>query len=278
VIVDAQVHIWEPEREDRPWPPWGNKYVHRNGRPLTAEELLDDMAVAGVDRAILVPPSWEGDRNDVVLAAAERYPDRFGVMGRIKLDADDSREEMASWRATPGMLGIRVLFVHHGTAEWLTDGTADWFWPEAEKAGIPVAVLAPGQGKQIGAIAHAHPSLRIVVDHLNLHKMPERPLSIESTVDDTIELAQFPNVAVKASALPFFTDSVFPFPDLKPIVASVVEAFGAERVFWGSDLSRLPCSYSELVRFFTAELDFLSTRERQLLLGDGISEWLGWER
>jgi len=41
------------------------------------------MDLAGVRRIVIVPPSWEGDRNELALEAARLYPDRFAVMGRI---------------------------------------------------------------------------------------------------------------------------------------------------------------------------------------------------
>ena len=41
------------------------------------------------------------------------------------------------------MLGVRLTFKR--SAKWLTDGTADWFWPAAEKAGLPVMFLASGR-------------------------------------------------------------------------------------------------------------------------------------
>jgi hypothetical protein len=43
------------------------------------------MNEAGVDRVVIVPPSWEGERNDYALEAASKYPDRFAVMGRWRL-------------------------------------------------------------------------------------------------------------------------------------------------------------------------------------------------
>src|SRR5882762_9762915 len=91
MIVDSQVHIWAADTPERPWPPGQAARAHQP-TPLTAEALLEKMDAAGVARAILVPPSWEGDRNDVVLAAAHRYPQRFAVMGRMSLEAPESRE------------------------------------------------------------------------------------------------------------------------------------------------------------------------------------------
>ena len=102
MIVDSQVHIWAADTPERPWPPGEAARAHQP-TPLTAEGLLEKMDAAGVARAILVPPSWEGDRNDVVLAAAHRYPERFAVMGRISLEAPESREEFLPLTRTDGM-------------------------------------------------------------------------------------------------------------------------------------------------------------------------------
>jgi L-fuconolactonase len=76
-IVDSQVHIWGANTPERPWP----ARAHSHGAiPLGADQLLRRMNEAGVERAILVPPSWEGDRNDLAVAAAQLHPDRFAVM------------------------------------------------------------------------------------------------------------------------------------------------------------------------------------------------------
>ena len=104
MIVDAQVHLWKAETPDRPWPTWGRAAQHLD-EPLTYPRMLHLMDEAGVDRAVIVPPSWEGDRNDYALEAARAHPDRFAVMGRIALDDPRSRDLLPKWRATPGMLG-----------------------------------------------------------------------------------------------------------------------------------------------------------------------------
>ena len=91
------------------------------------------MDLAGVSRAVLVPPSWEGDRNDLALEAARQYPDRFAVMGRLSLQDPDSRDLVAGWRKQPGMLGMRFTFHNQHNRHFLTDGTADWLWPAAER-------------------------------------------------------------------------------------------------------------------------------------------------
>ncbi len=86
-IADAQIHIWAPNTPERPWAP-GN--VHREV-PLEAAEVLREMDAAGVQRTVLVPPSLDADRNDLALAAAQRHPDRFAVMGRLNPDLPGAR-------------------------------------------------------------------------------------------------------------------------------------------------------------------------------------------
>jgi predicted TIM-barrel fold metal-dependent hydrolase len=72
--VDAQVHLWKAETPDRPWV---RGMVPQLPEPFTIERLLPMMDEAGVDRVVIVPPSWEGDRVDYALEAARRYPDRL---------------------------------------------------------------------------------------------------------------------------------------------------------------------------------------------------------
>src|SRR5438105_14977708 len=121
MIVDSQVHIWAADTPERPWPPGQAARAHMPN-PLTAEKLLEKMDAAGVARAILVPPSWEGDRNDVVLAAAHRYPNRFAVMGRLSFDAPESRVDFLPLMRTEGMLWLRFTFRTKEQQELLTAG------------------------------------------------------------------------------------------------------------------------------------------------------------
>ena len=162
--VDAQVHLWKAETPDRPWVPG---MVPQLPEPFTMEKLLPMMDEAGVDRVVIVPPSWEGDRVDYAIEAARRYPDRFAVMGRILLKNPQSADLLPRWKDQPGMLGLRVTFLG-AQAAWLTDGTADWFWPAAERAGLPVMFLTNGKLPEFVRIAERHPRLALIVDHMGL--------------------------------------------------------------------------------------------------------------
>src|SRR5215813_4029020 len=82
MIVDAQIHLWKAESEDWKWVPGAQPQLPV---PFTIERAISMMDEAGVDRAVIVPPSWPGDRNDYALEAVKRYPDRSRVMGKLPI-------------------------------------------------------------------------------------------------------------------------------------------------------------------------------------------------
>jgi L-fuconolactonase len=59
VIVDAQVDVWGPNTPEHPWSPDGLANAHLPV-PLGKDELLREMAAAGVDRVVIVPPPGRG--------------------------------------------------------------------------------------------------------------------------------------------------------------------------------------------------------------------------
>ena len=127
-IVDSQVHIWGADTPERPWP--ARAHAHRE-EAFGAGELLRAMDAAGVERVVIVPPSWEGDRNDLALAAAEAHPRRFAVMGRFDAEAPGASELLAGWKRQPGMLGLRFAFHTSLLRQPFIDGRFDWVWEPA---------------------------------------------------------------------------------------------------------------------------------------------------
>ena len=274
IITDAQVHVWAADRPDRRWPPPGGR-PPPHGAAFLPDDLLASMDSAGIDRAVLVPPSFEGDRNDLCLEAARAHPDRFAVMGRLSMTDPASRDLVPGWLDEPGMLGVRLTFGMGPSRTWLTDGTCDWFWKAAENADIPVMVYPPGELRALRSIASRHPGLRLVIDHLGVHPAV-RDNALDPVLDELVTLATLDNVAVKATTVPTMVSEPYPFGSLHARIKRVVDAFGPARVFWGSDLSRLTCTYAEARDLFLEELDFLTPAELSLIMSDGLSAWIGW--
>jgi predicted TIM-barrel fold metal-dependent hydrolase len=274
LIVDAQVHLWKAESPDWPWVPGAKPQMPE---PFTIEKLVPLMDEAGVDRAVIVPPSWPGDRNDYGIEAAKRYPDRFAVMGRIALKNPESAALLPKWKGQPGMLGVRVTFLGPAAA-WLTDGTADWFWPAAEKAGLPVMFLSPGQAGEFARIAERHPQLTLIVDHMGVSADVVKAGKLADSIDQTASLAKYQNVSVKPSAAPNNSTEAYPFRDFTPHIRRLFDAYGPQRCYWGTDMTNgfTKATYKQRITHFTEELPFLSEQDKDWIMGRAIVARLGW--
>jgi predicted TIM-barrel fold metal-dependent hydrolase len=266
-IVDAQIHLWSKNLP--------TNRAHRQVTSYSAEECLKDMDAGGVDAALIHPPGWDPDSGAVAEAAARKYPNRFAILGNFPLDRPESRELIAGWKSRPGMLGLRYAFTQPHQQNWLTDGTMDWLWPAAEKAGIPIALMASGHLPLLGQIAGRHPGLKLIIDHY---------ARVRDAMDDAahanqpalLVLAKHPNVAVKATGAPGNSSHPYPYRNIHKYTRQIVEAFGPERTFWGTDITRMPCSWKQCVTMFTEEMPWLKGRDLELVMGRAVCDWLGW--
>ena len=274
MIVDAQVHLWKAATPDRPWLP---NCVAQLPEPFLIEKLVPMMDEAGVDRAVIVPPSWEGDRNDYALEAVRRYPTRFAVMGRIPLADPQTAKLIPDWKRQPGMLGIRLTF-HPHQWQWLSDGTAAWFWPLAEKFGIPIMFYGAPM-PSFAPIAERHPQLTMIADHLGTTGDIAKAGNLTEAVKETAALAKYPNVSVKLSTTPYYSSESYPFRDMTVHIRRLFDAFGPRRCYWGTDLTNSydKATYRQRITHFTETLDFLSNEDKEWVMGRAILERLGWK-
>lgn len=291
LICDAQVHLWHSSKIQK-WTADGPEAMsdvhqrsllidHKGGSltSFSADDCLAEMDKAGVDKAIIVPPSWTGYDNNVAISAARNHQSRFAVMGRVNLnDVSNTQRKLTDWRSTTGMLGVR-LALHRQPYVSFLESNSDWFWQAAEINDIPVYVFVVEEGhlKILGKVAKQHPNLRLVIDHLAIDNWRIRSCTeLERSLQSLLQLAIYPNIAVKATALPCAISQEYPFPGLQHAIHSIVKTFGAQRVFWGTDLTRLPCTYSDAVNHFRVHLPFLSNKEKELVMGKALLKWLGW--
>jgi predicted TIM-barrel fold metal-dependent hydrolase len=198
----------------------------------------------------------------------------------LPLDWPDSRGRVAMWRQQPGMLGLRYGFLGEPARQRLHDGSLDWLWAEAERAGVPIAALATDSLADLGRIAERHPGLRLTIDHLGGRGglTTFKDAAAMTHMPELLALAKFPNVAVKATGAPGYSSEPYPFPAMHTYLRQIFDAFGPHRMFWGTDITKMPCSWRQCVTMFTEELPWLGDEDKRLVMGDALCAWWGWER
>jgi predicted TIM-barrel fold metal-dependent hydrolase len=267
LIVDSHVHLWQT---GKPSP------AHRQVPALTAEEMLREMDEAGIDAALIQPPAWDKTSNEVAVEAARRYPSRYAVLGWFPLDSPERDAIIAGWKKRPGMLGFRFTFSEPHQKSWPTDGTLEAVCAGAEREGLPVALACAEFIPVVGEIAQRHPRLKLIVDHLGA-PLRSKDQAAFANLDALLALARYPNVAVKASGAPGYSGDPYPFRSMHPYLRAVYEAFGGRRMFWGTDITRMPCSWKECVTMFTEELPWLRGGDLDLVMGRALCDWIGWD-
>lgn len=233
------------------------------------------MTLADVDRAVLVPPLWDPDGNAYSLKLASQDPSRFCVMGLLNPALPDAAAQLQDWLQQPGMRGVRFLLNTPERVQALDNGMLDPLWSIAEAQGIVVSLLMPGRLPDVMTIARRHPHLKLIVDHLGVPRGAVGEMAFKH-LPDLLALAAFPNVQVKAAGVGDYALDPFPFKSLLDPLQRIFNAFGAERMIWGSDLSRLHHPYSQCVDHFKSHLSFLSPTDVEKIMGENIISLLDW--
>ncbi len=266
LIVDAQVHIWTSGTP---------VHIHRQTSSYTKDELLRDMDTAGVTGAVLHPPSWDVKANEVAIEAAKAHPDRLSVLGFFDVAKPESRSLIDTWKNQPGMLGLRFAFLKPGEENRMVDGTLDWLWPAAEKAGLPIGLLVPNRCAAVATVAAKYPNLKILVDHMARPRFSVDDAGF-ADLPELLALAKYPNVAVKATGGPSYSTHVYPYRNIHQYIKQIFDAFGPERMFWGTDITRMPCTWRQCVTMYTEEMPWLKGRDLELVMGRALCNFIGW--
>lgn len=271
-IVDAQIHTWGTGLP--------SNLSHIQVTHFTPAEAIALMDEGGVDAAVIHPPGWDPNSTEMAFQAVRDYPNRFAIMGSLPLDEPASRDKIASWRSQPGMLGLRYTFLHEPARQQLADGVYDWLFAAAEKAGVPIATLATDSLAVLGRLAERHPGLRLTIDHLGGRGglTTLKDADAMTHIPELLKLAKLPNVAVKATGAPGYSSEAYPFPKLHSYLRQIFDAFGPSRMFWGTDITKMPCSWHQCVTMFTEELPWLTQQDKKLIMGDALCAWWGWNR
>jgi len=273
LIVDSQIHLWQDGKMSA---------QHRQIPTYSIADAVAEMASAGVDCAVIHPPSALGEAvNAYAVEAVRQHPGKFCILGHFDLQSPDREKIVARWRERPGMLGFRYTFNQPHQKTWWDDGSLDWFWVACEKAGLPIGLLAGEHMAALAKIAAKYPRLKLHIDHLGRAGGVGRAGTDDAAfadLKDMLALAKYPNVGVKMSGAPSYSSQPYPYRNIHGYLRQIFEAFGPERSFWGTDITRMPCSYRQCVTMVTEELPWLKGRDLERVMGGAVVDWLGWSR
>lgn len=235
LVVDTHMHVWADDARQFPFPhPYHQEFEHPEYRG-TVEMLVDDMDRNGVTHCILVQVIYHGWDNRYLVDCLEKYPGRFAAHGLIDPTDPTIVNKLDYWVAGKGLAGMRFSPIYYrGKDDWIDARTTDPLWNKAAELGARFNFfIAPDQLPKLGTMIERHPDVPVIVDHLG-----QMDLSVEDPqppLNKLLALAKHENVWVKVSELASVSKSgKYPYQDAYPWVRQVYDAFGPDRLLWGT--------------------------------------------
>jgi len=228
--IDAHHHVWTLARGDYAWltPNAGPLY-----RDHEAAELRPLLAEARIDATILVQAAETDAETQHMLDCARRYDWIAGVVGWTDCAAPDSPARIAALAAEPKLVGLRPMLQDMAERDWiLRPDVTRGVVALAETGLVFDALIRPDQIPVIAHLADRHPDLVIVIDHA---AKPAIGGDISHWAASMRDLARRGNVHVKFSGLLTEAPAGADADILRPVADTLLAAFGAQRLLWGSD-------------------------------------------
>ena len=263
--IDAHVHVWTPDVARFPH---DRKYAGSPFKPdsFTPEQLLAIARPAGVSRIVLIQMSFYGTDNAYMLDAIKRYPAVFAGVGILDQHAPAVRDEMVRLQA----LGVRGYRISPGadTKTWLDSEGMLAMWKCGAEKGIAICpLIGPDALPSVDRMCLKFPETPVVIDHLA--RIGADGGIRQADVRALCALASHRNVHVKVSAFYALGKKQYPYTDLIPLIKSVYDAYGPQRLMWASDSPfqvQPPYTYAGSIELVRDRLSFLSHDDREWLL------------
>jgi L-fuconolactonase len=270
--IDAHHHIWDLGWRDQPWTlnP-GHESIHRT---WSLADYQGALAGTKVTSSVLVQVLNRIDETLDLLAVAASTNTVVGVVGWTEVSDPLIAANIAALRDAPGgqkLVGIR----HQALAEvdltsWIRTAQVSRGLDAIANAGLVYDLIMRPEHFAAAALTIAeHPDLTFVLNHGG--KPPIASGLFEPWDNGIRALAALPNLYCKLSGLVSVADhQTWTEADLAPYAATILDAFGPDRVMFGSDwpVSTIPASYPGVVNLVETWIAALPPEAQAAVTGE----------
>ncbi|WP_263352554.1 amidohydrolase family protein [Acidicapsa acidisoli] len=263
--VDAHQHFWQYTREEFGWINDSMAAIRRDFLPADLLPLLDE---AGIDATVAVQACQSLAETEWLLELADKEPRIAGVVGWVPLIDPNVERTLDTLSANPKLKGVRHV-LQGEPDEYMARDDFNSGIALLQRYSLTYDVLI--FERQLPAairFVDKHPEQPMVLDHIAKPLIAVRELEPWRT--HIRELARRPHVSCKLSGMVTEADfDEWTVDDLRPYVETALEAFGPERLLFGSDwpVCAAACGYvrwANVVKDFVSEL---SRNEQEMIFG-----------
>jgi L-fuconolactonase len=276
LTIDAHQHFWQLSAQfDYTWLETpSHAPIRRDFLPRDLEPLLGP---AGISRTIVVQTQHNTRETQWALELAERHSFIAGVVGWVDLASADCNRQLFEVVDHRRFVGVRHVTQDEPDDDFIVREDVISGLKVLEGHDVPFDLLFYVKHlRHAATLARRLPALRMVIDHL------AKPLIRDQRRDGWLTAlraaARFPNVYCKLSGMVTEADwKAWEPADLRPYVEAALEAFGPERLMFGSDwpVCLLAASYAEVKAALIEALGPISPSEHAAIFGGTAAQFYG---
>jgi len=265
MILDAHQHFWIYDEKQYPWIPKGSP-LHRNWLPPDWQEAAKKCGVTG---SIAVQARQTLEESRWLLELSEKYSTIKGVVGWVDLRSENVSKQLAEFARHSKFVGVRHVVQDEPDPEFML--RPDFLrgvrlLKEFEL--VYDILIFPTQVPAAIDLVNRFPAQQFVLDHIAKPLIKDGVLS--PWREQIRELAKAPNIVCKVSGM--VTEAkpkAWNRTDFKPYLDVIFDAFGVDRLLFGSDwpVCLLAGSYTEVFELLTAHVSGFSEADRAKILG-----------
>ena len=243
--IDSHQHFWIYEPADYPWMTERLAPIRRDFLPADLEREQKQVGLAG---SIAVQARQSLQESRWLLELADRHPVIRGVVGWVDLQSDEVEWQLAGLASHSKFVGVRHVVQDEPDDHFMLRSAFLRGLGKLQQFNLAYDLLVfPQQLPAAIRVVHQFPEQRFVLDHI------AKPSIKDGTVGqwerDIRELAKSPNVFCKVSGM--VTEAKWKAwrpADFRPYLDVVFDAFGEDRLMFGSDwpVCLLAASYKEV--------------------------------
>jgi len=242
--IDAHQHFWHYDAEQYPWIPKGSP-LQRDWLPADLER---EQAKVGLSASIVVQARQTLEESRWLLELADKYPVIKGVVGWVDLSSERVEEQLAAFAKHPRFVGVRHVVQDEPDDQFLLRPDFLRGLSAVKEFDLTYDILIyPKQLPAAIKFVRKFPEQRFVLDHLAKPCIREHALS--PWTEEIAELAAAENVWCKVSGMATEAKwETWKPEDFRPYLDVIFEAFGVDRLMFGSDwpVCLLAASYEQV--------------------------------
>lgn len=270
--IDAHQHFWKYESTRHDWITPQMKAIRHDFLP---KDLLNILKINEIDGTVLVQVDQTEAETNYLIELANEYSFIKGIVGWVDIQAENIEERLEYYSNFQKLKGFRHIVQSEADPNFLLKSSFLNGIDKLEKYNFTYDILI--HENQLPNTIHfvkQFPNQKFIIDHLAKPKIATGRLKPWS--QNIIELAQSDNVYCKLSGMVTENDwNLWNEIDFKPYLDVVFEAFGTNRLVFGSDwpVSMLAASYGQVMEIIENYLKPFSDDEKAKIWGRNVIDF-----